>query len=96
MRTATTFCMFIFAALGVGWTAFYWDGLAAWLRFCSLPYAQVQGTPSEPMWTSRRGAIGVLILMMVVMWAVTVWRCRRDQAKTSSDQQQQSNERAKT
>ena len=86
MRPATTICMLIFAALGIVWTAVYWDGLTAWWRFCSLPYAQVKGTPYEAMWTSLRGAAGVLILMMVLVWAITVWRCRRDRARSSSNQ----------
>jgi hypothetical protein len=85
MRPATTICMLIFATLGITWTAVYWSGLVAWCRVCSLPYAQVKGTPYEQMWTSFRGASGVVIVMMVLVWAITSWRCRGDRAKSPSN-----------
>jgi hypothetical protein len=85
MKSATIIPMLLFAAPGIIMTAVYWHGLAAWWHFCRLPLAQVKGTPNEAMWTSLRGATGVLFLMMVLMWAATVWRCKRGQSKNSSN-----------
>lgn len=86
MRPTTTLSMLVFGVLGTVWTVVYWNGLVAWYRFCSLPFEQVKGTPYEGMWTSLRGATGVLFLMMVLMWAMTVWRYKRHQARSSSNQ----------
>ena len=86
MRASTVVPMVVMAAFGLAETILFWPGLVAWCRFCNLPYAQVKGTPYEDMWTSLRGATGVLILMMVLIWLVTTLRCRTHQPKPSSNQ----------
>jgi len=71
MRQAKAFLAVLFGLLGLIQIAVFWDGLAAWVRICTLPYSQIRGTPYEEIWTSIRGATGILSLVVALVWFLT-------------------------
>ncbi len=57
-----------------------WDGLRAWWRIVNLSFDEVVDTPHFEIWTSGRGVVGTLFLIVGFVLLITLI-FRTNQAK---------------
>ena len=67
------------------------DSLLEWWRITNLSYAEVLETPFLPIWTSGRGVMGVIWLLIGIFWISVSLRARNSNSHQSESETKKKN-----